>query len=252
MKYVRITEPDQKYVREFSAYIVANYGATLVPGRDALFEVPDDFPWPQFHGIDLVYNPEIKTFREEHAGAVAWLEAYEGDSNFFQSIKKQLQYKGSLSEAQIRPVYQAMQRTPPTRPVTTSSKPAPQPKRDFSIQPGTVIMLGRMMAKQIAAQGNCWYSHHAFEVLQVLDETDLAYRLRLRFSARRTSHCSCCGRLLTDLDSIAMGLGPVCAERAGVAFSQTALQDLAEKLKITGEITTWLPKSAIKKRFDPA
>lgn len=32
---------------------------------------------------------------------------------------------------------------------------------------------------------------------------------------RKTGRCSCCGRELTDATSVAMGIGPICAEKWG-------------------------------------
>ncbi len=34
----------------------------------------------------------------------------------------------------------------------------------------------------------------------------------------RTGHCGCCGRELTDQESIARGIGPICAEKLGGGF----------------------------------
>jgi hypothetical protein len=36
-----------------------------------------------------------------------------------------------------------------------------------------------------------------------------------RLHGQRTGSCSCCGRELTNAESIALGIGPICRERFG-------------------------------------
>lgn len=48
------------------------------------------------------------------------------------------------------------------------------------------------------------------ELLSNLDESIVAY-------GRETGNCACCGRELTNPESVALGIGPICASKFGVA-----------------------------------
>jgi len=57
-----------------------------------------------------------------------------------------------------------------------------------------------------------------------LSESIVAY-------GRRTGECGCCGRMLVDPVSVSMGIGPICAEKFGLAgLRETVREELnAEK-----------------------
>jgi len=119
----------------------------------------------------------------------------------------------------------------------------------MEIKQGMTIVISKWKAKEIAEAAGFTRPHFAMDVLKVERETERAIQLTMRLSAQRTTHCGVCGIRLTNPESVTAGIGPICAEKSGVSFSGTSLAELSEALKTTREVTSWLPKSAIKERF---
>jgi hypothetical protein len=89
-----------------------------------------------------------------------------------------------------------------------------------------------------------------FEVVDVLNETPKAYQVSLKLSAQRTDRCCICGLHLTDPQSVAAGIGPICASRVGVPHGDASLVELNRVLNSTAIVTTWLPKFAVKEKTE--
>src|SRR6202012_2076670 len=122
---------------------------------------------------------------------------------------------------------------------------------NFSLKPGTVVVISKGLANKIATQAGYSRAHRALDIIEVEGETEKAYRVRVRLSARKTTHCGICGLVLENKDSIAAGIGPVCAENYGIPYGQGSLEALNEKLSTTVEVLTWIPKRSIKERISP-
>lgn len=247
MKYIRITETDQKWLKGFTSFLL-QLGGAPVAGDATLWEVHEDFETENYHGVEASDGEKPKTFAEKYPAEVAWLQAYRGTFEFYLSLKGQLTARGTLSEKQLEAVRRAI-----TRDQERAS--APKVPRSYTIEPGTVIMVSRWSAEEISRKAGLTNTfgkvtpHFAFEVVEVLGETDRAYRLKLKFSAQRTTHCCRCGIELTNPESVTMGIGPICAEKAGVGGTGAPLEVLRERLQAVAQVETWIPKAAVKKRF---
>lgn len=237
MKTIIVTETDQKFVDGIAPLLLeAGALATENPTRfKASEELARDLCL-SYHGLRI---DESEAFKENFKDVVDWLENYTGNFPFYLSLKGQLTQKGSLSEKQVESVKKAIAR---------DNRPAPV--REYSIAPGTSIRVGKYFARQIAAQAGMTDPHFVFDVIQVLGETEKAYKLLLKMSARRTTHCSICGIKLSNKASILAGVGPICADKWGIPYGEESLGKLEAKIKDTVSVETWIPKSVIKERYE--
>ena len=166
-----------------------------------------------------------------------WLEAYSGQDTFLCSLRTQYRERHVLSERQWACAEKVFKEQAQVT--------------EFTIKPGTYIVVTKFYAQQIAEAAGCTRPHYGMEVLAVHGETSKAYELTLRLVAMRAGRCCVCGAMLTNPQSIANGIGPICAEGWGVEYDDEALDQLAEKLKTFAEVRLWVPKKAIKERIEP-
>jgi len=246
MKLVQITEADSKF-RLGLAEILMREG--LVP---VVFEAPDDYDLDSYHGLDLFQptdphaeTPAQQPFAVRFPAVVAWLEAYTGTFDFYLSLKGQLADKGYLSEKQIACVERAIERDKQRGIAAPEGKP-----QEFDLKPGAVLVLSKFIATKVAQQAGYTRAHRAVEVVSVEAETAKAYLATVKLTARRTSHCGICGLTLENPESIAAGIGPICAEKYGVPYGGASLEAVAALLQTTASVKTWIPKRSIKERKD--
>jgi hypothetical protein len=245
---VRITEKDEAYIAEFSSFLVNQVGATKT--EDPLvFELPNDSNATDlYHGLKLV-GEDASSFEDDFSDVYHWLQNYTGSFSFYISLKNQLSSKGSLSPKQIDSVVQAMAREQSSEVNTTAKNNEPAqilPIREYSIKPGQVIVVGKWIAKQIAEKAGYSRPHYVFEVLEVEAETEKAFKMKVKLSAEKTIYCGVCGIKLTNAESIAIGIGPICADKSGIDYRMGALKSLEDKLRVTVLVSTWIPKKSIK------
>lgn len=233
--FVRITDQsDPKWVEFFTVQLIGTHGAK--PTSDPFtFETPENFPWRDFFGIERVPAPVDENAM---AAEIEWLRGYQGDFPFYLDLKRQFEDKGGLSEKQWAAITRAVERECTPRKST--------PCGDLPFKKGDFLLLKRWGAKVLAQNTGLVRPHYVVEVLEILRATPKAVQLRLRLSAQRTSHCGVCGIELTNPRSVEAGIGPICAGNAGVSYGEKSLDELAEQLKVTGEVETWLPMGAIK------
>lgn len=175
--------------------------------------------------------------RSQYPREVAWLEAYSGNFDFYLSLRTQLLMRGFLTERQWQSA---------TRAVEKDSMPrVAQPSRIYSAKAGDVFILSKWLARKIASLTSCVRPHFAFEVVEVIGESERAYNVELKLSAQRTTHCCVCGLHLTNPRSVANGIGPICAD----GWEVESLDELETKLMVYSTTKTWIPKSQIKKHF---
>lgn len=225
-------------------------------------------------------------FQSAHPAVVEWLSNYTGTFPFYLSLKEQYERRGDLSERQCESVYKAIacDGIKVERPINGGSvladvelllntireggvtnlngavwalealikkhKPAPV-EREFTIAVGETIRINKFHAKRIGDAAGLTRAHFVFEVVGVLDESPKAYRLKLKAKAQRSGHCCVCGLPLTNPESVMKGIGPDCGDGYKLDWNsdKDLLLQLSEKLSIYSEVTTWLPKAAIKERL---
>jgi hypothetical protein len=183
-------------------------------------------------------TPRTVSFREQYPTECAWLESYSDTFPFYLSLKSQLAQRNSLSPTQLLRVQEAIARE--------FSRIAPTTPREFSLKPEQVIQVTKWAAHKVAETAGLTRPHFALKVIQVLAETERAIQLEVRLTASRTSFCCICGLKLTNAESVIAGIGPICSGRTGVSFSQSSLAELEQQLLTTQNVTTWLPKRAVK------
>ncbi len=241
MKRIIFTNPDTAYCRDLANFLMCKeIGATPV-----VLEVFDDFDVTQYEGIaEQKSEPISQTPNFKFPEVAAWLEAYTGTFDFYLSLKAQLMVKGMLSDKQIAAVQRAIERDRQAGMKTPAGK-----TQVFSLEPGTTLFLTKFISTKIAQQAGHVRAHRVVEVLSVEAETEKAYRAKVRLSANRTSRCGICGLTLENKDSIAAGIGPICAAKYGYAYGESSLSDVAKDLSDTLEVFTWIPKKSIKERI---
>lgn len=233
IQHIRITETDQDYVKSIGEYLTS-LGALPLMSRSLIptdFTLDDDIDVSHLHGITPILN------QSSYTKEVEWLDNYSGNFPFYISLKTQFKWKGTLSPKQWASVTKALNQSNTPKHVTV---------KEFTIKVGQLIRVSRFGAKLISNKSGYTAKHFIFEVTQVLNETDKAYHLTLKFSAKKTSHCSICGLFLENPESVKAGIGPICAEKMGLSFSQVSLEELSTKLTTMQSVTLWFPKTLIK------
>lgn len=271
-RYLRVTEADRTYLQNLKAYLMG-HGAKAVEGDERLLDLGgtelngDDYHGCTTHAerpaaptvVRPVESPRLPnpdatfTLDQEYAAERAWLAAYSGNFEFYLSLRDQLTRRGSLSPKQWECLSRAVERDGGAAKALAAhpvAMPASAPKA-YSIAVGTIIVVGRYKAKQLAEQAGLVRPHFAFEVLKVEAETERAYKLTLKCTAQRTTYCSVCGLHLTNPESVTNGIGPICAENWGLSGGSGSLEELAAKLMVSRAVSAWIPKAAIKDRIEP-
>ena len=242
---IRITEPDKSYISNFRQYLI-DLGAKPT-AVDEVLEVPEDFDHSMFHGIEKTSSTQ--PFAVEFKDVIDWLGSYTGDFYFYLSLKSQLKLKGSLSPAQIASVRKAIKRDQGIMESNIAVKPVIENNAcHYSLKSGDIINVSRWLAKEVGEKAGLTRSHYTLEVVKVDAETDRAYKATLMLSGQRMGRCGICGLALTDPKSVTAGIGPICAEKVGVSFTEGSLEELKEQLRTTRTVNTWFPKSAIKEK----
>lgn len=152
--------------------------------------------------------------RAERAGA--WLEVHAGSNPFLVSVLRQWQDRGTLTDRQIEAVERNMAR--PARPVNTNPVTEPGVYQDTD---GTVYrvkrsrQLGNLYAMRFRPEGHTKATRfeYARGVIGRLTADqrmtiEVAQSLGVQFGI-----CCVCGATLTAEQSVANGIGPVCATR---------------------------------------
>ena len=240
---LRIVEQDQDYIKGLREYLISMAKAKATDEM-TIIEVADNFDPSVFHGLEKAST--AKPFAVEFAPVCDWLNNYNGTFPFYLSLKSQLASKGYLSPAQIACVVKAIGRDT-TRKMAVQA-PAMAAKT-FSLGIGDIIVVSKWLARKIGEQAGLARAHYTLEVVAVEAETERAYKATLKLSGQRTSRCGICGIKLTDPHSVANGIGPICAEKVGIAYSGQSLAELQTALKEVRTVNTWLPKSSIKEKI---
>jgi hypothetical protein len=184
--------------------------------------------------IEAERKVALEATEKNHASEAAWLRAYSGNFDFYLSLQRQLSTNGGLSPRQWECVTRAIEKAA-----------LPKPARTFSLAVGEVLIVTKFFAHIIGKQTGLTRPHFAVEVVAVEAETEKAYKVQVKLSAQRTSHCCVCGKTLTNPRSVAAGIGPIC----GGYYEVDNLEALAEKLRtVEATANLWIPKGQIKER----
>ncbi len=246
MKQIRIVEQTPGFAQSL-AHMLMDGGAVQTSDPN-VFEAEDDIAdqlATTYHGIrlELVGNVSFMAAKENQE-VIAWLNNYEGTFEFYNSLKQQLETRQTLSPKQVDAVRRAIARDSNQKQV--SAKPTVV-ENDLT---GKVIIVTKKFAKEIAAKAGLAHPHYAMEVLSVEAETAKAYKLNVRMTAFKTGRCSCCGLTLTDPQSVAIGIGPECADKRGIPHGDLSIELLEGQLSATQTVNTWIPKYAIKEKHE--
>ncbi len=166
-------------------------------------------------------------------------------SNFFNSLLSQYETKGFLSERQLAAIDRAM--------IEASQ---PKTPKTFSMSQGQRIEVKAWLARRLQADLRMDFFFRDLEVVTVQNETLKAYHVTVKFVSQVVTNCHICGRDLDTEISRATGIGPVCADRLGIARptlanandTLKAIDELCSKIGSVGPI--WIPKSQIKTGSD--
>lgn len=173
--------------------------------------------------------------------AVEFIENYQGQSTFFNSLKFNLSRWGRLTEPQITAVKQHFARE-------EAAKLAPEfiPVNDGLITIGKGFALKLHEKKINGIDTGIDSAHFNFKVTKIFKQTPRAIELELTGTGRPTSRCCKCGAPLSDPQSIENGIGPVCGKRHNV-FNWKMLDNGLQATVKT--FRAWVPLSVIKERI---
>ena len=184
--------------------------------------------------MDITAN----TFVESHVAEVAWIRANSAKNDFAASLGNYLDRNGFLSERQLAAVQRNLVSFAPAPTVDSNrlekafisarSNGLKWPKillGDIKISPagetsanaGALYVkdmnntyLGKVMGGKFMRSRDCG-SEQAQVVVDLLNDP-------MRYAeayGKRTGVCCCCGRELTNDESIERGIGPICAAKFG-------------------------------------
>lgn len=180
-----------------------------------------------------------------------WLVKNAAGSSFYTSLLNQLNTRGTLSPRQIECVKKGMEKDSP---VATAQ---PKAMENPTFANGTAVSVRKFFAEILKQKYNMSFSHRNIEIIETYRETDKAIEAKIRFTPRFRNSCCMCGRHLDTNISRASGIGPICAEKFGIdqmdsMSAKEIIESIELKMKSLGEITTWIPRSAIKQVIDEA
>lgn len=171
---------------------------------------------------------------------------YKGSNSFMRSLQRQAMYKGShgLSVKQIEAA---------NRFFNMSVEPV---SKQFTYKPNDEITIRKWFANNKMKELNLKLFFRNLVIEEVLNETDRAVQVKVRFNSKITTCCHICGLNLDNEISKACGIGPVCAKRLGfkrvtIADAGAILQKIKEEAQIAGVIgPIWVPKSQIMSKAE--
>lgn len=189
---------------------------------------------------------KINLFREEHPKVIEWLEKNIGYSEFAKSLNDALYAYGRLTENQVTAVYRSIEKSQErmkaaeasrsvsldsnaTKIHETLSKALASGLKNPSLRvdqvkftlakpgsknPGCVYVSAGEYVGKISPEGVFVPTRDCPQEVktQVLEIAKDPLTAAVAYG-KKTGICSCCGRELTDSESIAMGIGPICAEK---------------------------------------
>jgi hypothetical protein len=196
----------------------------------------------------------VKTAEEKQAARDAFLsqnkEVVEfiqnnDRNNFLKHMKDLLQNGQQLTERQLE-VSRSIMRDVVRRDLDAQKEvESPVNKKDDSaIVVGDVITVNKMMAIKIGLQTKTGKKFHNVEILEIIDSKPWAITARVVTCYKKVAHCGICSLKLTDPESIALGIGPVCAKNRQVKV----IDDLDLALGKV-EMVLRIPTSSIKGVF---
>lgn len=115
------------------------------------------------------------------------------------------------------------------------------------VQVGDILTVNHVMAVKIGLQAGFAKKFHNIEVLELIDAGFGSVTVKAVTCYKKVCHCGVCGLKLTDPESIALGIGPVCAKGRQIK----RVEDLDQALG-KAEITIRIPKQMIKNVFRPS
>jgi len=186
----------------------------------------------------------LEALRQDHPAVIGWLEQASG--NFATSLLEQAQRWGNLSEKQVAAVEKIIakdaERRKPSAQVDLSAvfekfataieAGIKSPKLRLNGFSFSLAKSGANRGHLYVKDGPAWEDAYLGKVspdgefFKARDCSDEQLEALLELSAdvlaaakaygRKTGSCSCCGRELTNAESIAMGIGPICASNWGL------------------------------------
>lgn len=200
-------------------------------------------------GIDS--DVEEITFESRYPAVVKWLTNYNGNFDFYLSVKSQYEKKGFLSDKQRESIERAIARDNTPRQVSASNAEVLWSNPTFTS--GSVLKISKGFATVLAEKNGFTTPFRKLEVIKTHAETSKAVYVTVKFSTQVGCFCGICGRKLTHPVSKATGIGPECAEKMGIErYSMDAakevLDQISAKLTAMGEVKTWIPRSVLTKQ----
>jgi hypothetical protein len=194
-------------------------------------------------------NAKLEEFKSQQPGVWAWLNEVSEKNAFASSLKEQLLVRGALSEKQVGAAHNAMARALIAEGQKAASEAlAPSVgegaikiiqvfqrarangyKRptvrtsvfDFTFAPETGRNPGWLYVKdhdsgnylgKIDPTGRYYGSLAEQSLAMLMQVIENPLEAAVKFGAQ-TGVCSCCGRELTNKESVELGIGPICREK---------------------------------------
>lgn len=165
--------------------------------------------------------PAAEIDGQAEAALVDWLREQTW-SDFAQSLASFYGKKGYLSPKQLASAQSMKAKCDARQAEKATAKPAPKPVQDTDkVQGPGMFAQGDMVYKVQASKstGNLYalvLLNGSFEyaqgMIRKLREQDRMSLEDAKAYGRATGTCCCCGKTLTNPDSIAAGIGPICAQ----------------------------------------
>ena len=195
--------------------------------------------------IDQLFNdvPAFANLRDSNRPVWEWLKVQE-KNDFRMSLRKSLAQYGSLTERQVSAVERIVNRPAPQadasvgnafqslfvafqtaksnglkRPIIRSGETKVYPAGESSTNAGCLYVKdkwGEYLGK-VTPQGEFFRARDVSDesIKPVLDLASDPLGTAIRHGLE-TGECACCGRELTDPESVKQGIGPICKKRFGL------------------------------------
>jgi ribulose bisphosphate carboxylase small subunit len=241
VKTFTFTETDPKYIAEFKEH----FAAQMEIVDDRHFKSATLNP-SQIHGF------EESTEDESTAQVETFLSQYRGTNDFVRSVAGQYSSGRRLSVKQIEAIKRFLDAatSKPAQNNVIQMVVAPKPVEApvFTLKTGEYVLVNKFMAKVIGLQCGLNRPHHGLQIIAVKRETEKAWLIDASLMAQKSSHCSICGLTLKDPQSIAIGIGPICADNNGIPHGDASIEMLNQQLSAYRVNNIWIAKRSVKER----
>jgi len=175
----------------------------------------------------VIMTEEQKAARQQDLEkATNFVNSYTGYSSYIRNVRDWTRRGYGLTVRQVECILKIID----SEAVSQAGNNVPMTNAPYvnnsSFQEGDIVTLNKVMAEKLGMMVGFGKRFYNITIKEVLAETPSYIEARVETCYRKSSWCGCCGLKLTDPQSIAAGIGPVCARSYKIKQGPKSLEEL--------------------------